>query len=161
MSTDVVSDELYCLLVPLNGQRLLVPRTCVAEVVGYHAPIALPDTPEWLLGRVAWSGRNVPLVSVEGAMGEPVPDLVGRARIAILHGTTGRLSPPCFGILTLGFPQLVRVNAKVLSTDSNSSFAEGSPVVCRVNMLNERPLIPDLGRLEEMIEQAVAQSGQP
>jgi chemosensory pili system protein ChpC len=94
-------------------------------------------------------------------MGEPVPDLVGRARIAILHGTTGRLSPPCFGILTLGFPQLVRVNAKVLSTDSNSSFAEGIPVVCRVNMLNERPLIPDLGRLEEMIEQALAQSGRP
>ena len=156
MSTDALGDELYCLLVPLNGQRLLVPRTCVAEVVGYHAPIAIPDTPEWLLGRVNWQGRSVALVSVEGAMGEPVPDLVGRARIAILHGITGRLSPPNFGILTLGFPQLVRVNAKVLSTDADARFGEPSPVICRVSMLNERPLIPDLDRLEEMIEEALA-----
>jgi hypothetical protein len=27
--------EIYGLLVPLSGERLLVPRGCVAEVVGY------------------------------------------------------------------------------------------------------------------------------
>jgi chemosensory pili system protein ChpC len=154
MSTERLPDELYSLLVPLNGQRLLLPRTCVAEVIGYNAPISVEGTPDWFLGRVNWSGRNIPLVSFEGAMGEDVPDLLGRARIAILHAIGGRLKPPAYGILTLGFPQLIKVNAKVLSTDPQGVFGARSPVVCRVNMLNERPLIPDLNRLEEMIAQA-------
>ena len=28
-------EDLYSLLVPLNGNRLIVPRACVAEVVRY------------------------------------------------------------------------------------------------------------------------------
>jgi len=31
-----LSEELYSLLVPLVGERLLVPRACVAEVIGYR-----------------------------------------------------------------------------------------------------------------------------
>ena len=151
MSTEPQPQELYSLLVPLNGQRLLVPRTCVAEVTGYNAPIAVPGTPDWFLGRVNWSGRSIPLVSFEGAMGGDVPDLLGRARIAIIHAISGRLKPPAYGILTLGFPQLMKVNARVLSTDEHGVFGEDSPVICRANMLNERPLIPDLDRLEAMI----------
>lgn len=154
MSTDMQPEELYSLLVPLNGQRLLVPRTCVAEVMGYNAPIPVEGTPDWFLGRVNWSGRSIPLASFEGAMGEDVPDLIGRARIAIMHGVTTRLKPAAYGILTLGFPQLMKVNAKVLSTDESKSFGPDKPVICRVNMLNERPLIPDLARLEDMIAQA-------
>ncbi len=154
MSTEPQPQELYSLLVPLNGQRLLVPRTCVAEVTGYNAPIAVPGTPDWFLGRVNWSGRSIPLVSFEGAMGGDVPDLLGRARIAIIHAISGRLKPPAYGILTLGFPQLMKVNARVLSTDEHGVFGEDSPVICRANMLNERPLIPDLDRLEAMISGA-------
>jgi len=32
------ADELYCLLVPLAEERLLVPRACVTEVINYQAP---------------------------------------------------------------------------------------------------------------------------
>ena len=154
MSTDMKPEELYSLLVPLNGQRLLVPRSCVAEVMGYNAPIKVEGTPDWFLGRVNWSGRSIPLVSFEGAMGDDVPDLIGRARIAILHGISDRLKPAIYGVLTLGFPQLMKVNGKVLSTDGSMDFGPDKPVICRVNMLNERPLIPDLARLEEMIARA-------
>ena len=34
----VVTDEIYCLLLPLADERLLVPRSCVTEVVNYQAP---------------------------------------------------------------------------------------------------------------------------
>ena len=30
-------------------------------------------------------------------------------------------------------------------------FAERTPVICQVRMVNETPLVPDLERLEEMI----------
>ena len=66
-------DELYSLLVPLAGERLIVPRACVAEVIGYQAPAEMTNAPPWYVGVVSWSGRSVPVVSFEGAFGQTLP----------------------------------------------------------------------------------------
>src|SRR5271168_1153288 len=107
-------DELYSLLVPLAGERLIVPRACVAEVIGYQAPAEMTNAPPWYVGVVSWSGRNVPVVSFEGAMGQPLPSISNRTRIVMFHAASPQLQSGYFGILTQGFPQLVRVNADVV-----------------------------------------------
>ena len=144
-------DELYSLLVPLVGERLIVPRACVAEVIGYQAPAEMTNAPPWYLGVVSWSGRSVPVVSFEGAVGQTLPTVSSRTRIAVFHATGGKLQSGYFGMLTQGFPQLVRVNADVVRPDPSRSFPERSPIICQVRMVNETPLIPDLERLEEMV----------
>jgi chemosensory pili system protein ChpC len=144
-------EELYSLLVPLAGERLLVPRACVAEVIGYQTPSEMTNAPPWYAGVVSWSGRSVPVVSFEGAFGQPLPSISSRTRIVIFHATGGQLQSGHFGLLTQGFPQLVRVNAEVVRPDPTRSFNERSPVICQVHMINESPLIPDLQRLEQMI----------
>ncbi len=144
-------DELYSLLVPLAGERLIVPRACVAEVIGYVAPAEMTNAPPWYAGVVSWSGRSVPVVSVEGAFGQTLPVVSSRTRIVMFHAAGSALQAGFFGILTQGFPQLVRVNAEVLRPDPSRSFPERSPIICQVRMVNETPLIPDLQRLEEMI----------
>jgi chemosensory pili system protein ChpC len=143
-------DELYSLLVPLAGERLIVPRACVAEVIGYQVPAEMTNAPPWYVGVISWTGRNVPVVSFEGAMGLALPSVSTRTRIVIFHAAGG-LKAGYFGMLTQGFPQLVRVNAEVVRADASRSFPERSPVICQVRMVNETPLIPDLQRLEEMI----------
>ena len=65
--------EVYSLLIPLADARLLVPRACVAEVVGYHLPAPMESAPPWYLGLLNWNARPVPLVSFEGACGQPIP----------------------------------------------------------------------------------------
>ncbi len=152
-------DELYSLLVPLVGERLIVPRACVAEVIGYQTPADMANAPPWHLGLVSWSGQDVPVVSFEGALGQAVPSISGRTRIVVFHATEGKLQAGYFGMLTQGFPQLVRVNADVLRPDPSRSFAERSPVICQVRMVNESPLIPDLARLEEMIAEETSVTG--
>ncbi len=144
-------DELYSLLVPLAGERLLVPRACVAEVISYQVPTEMPNAPPWYSGLVSWGGRNVPIVSFEGAFGQTLPTVSSRTRIVIFHASGGKLQSGYFGMLTQGFPQLVRVNAEVVRPDPSRSFPERSPVICQVRMVNETPLIPDLERLEQMI----------
>ncbi len=144
-------EELYSLLVPLVGERLLVPRACVAEVIGYQTPVDMTNAPPWYAGLVTWNGNNVPLVSFEGALGLPLPAISGRTRIVVFNAPGERLQCGYFGILTQGFPQLVRVNADVIHPDPSRSFADRAPVLCQVRMINETPLIPDLERLEEMI----------
>jgi chemosensory pili system protein ChpC len=146
-----LGDELYSLLVPLAGERLIVPRACVAEVISYQAPTEMNNAPPWYAGLVSWNGRNVPVVSFEGAFGQSLPSISSRTRIVIFHAPGGKLQSGYFGMLTQGFPQLVRVNAEVVRPDPSRSFPERSPVICQVRMVNETPLIPDLERLEEMI----------
>ena len=144
-------DELYSLLVPLSGERLIVPRACVAEVIGYQPPAQMTNAPPWYAGLVVWGGRSVPVVSFEGTLGQPLPIVSTRTRIVIFHAAAGLLPSGCFGMMTQGFPQLVRVNADVIRPDPSRSFAERVPVICQVRMVNETPLIPDLPRLEQMI----------
>jgi chemosensory pili system protein ChpC len=148
-----VADELYCLLVPLADDRLLVPRSCVTEVINYQAPTPMQGAPPWYLGTVAWGGRRLPLVSFEATCGRNAPRTSGRTRLVVMQGITPHTeaSGGYFAVLTQGFPQLVRLSPDVLHSDDSRSFNERSPVICQVRMVNEYPLVPDFERLEQMI----------
>jgi chemosensory pili system protein ChpC len=144
--------ELYSLLIPIHGERLLVPRLCVAEVVSYTEPNPpAEDDPDWFLGHVGWNGRELPVVSFETLFSGEAPQTRGRTRIVVFHALNSELKHGYFGLLTQGFPQLVRVNRDVLSVEADSQFDADSPAHCRVRMINEYPLIPNLEGLETRI----------
>jgi len=143
--------EVYSLLIPLADARLLVPRTCVAEVIAYQQAAPMEGAPPWYLGLVNWNARSLPLVSFEGACGLPIPPVSTRSRIVVFHALAGRIEAGYVAIVSQGFPQLVRVSSDVVRPDSSRSFPERSPVLCQVRMLNEVPLVPDLERLEMMV----------
>lgn len=84
------AEELYSLLVPLTDDRLIVPRACVAEVVRYTEPDEQEGAHSWMLGTVNWNGRQLPVVSYEGALGKDVPAATGRTRIVVFLGDYGR-----------------------------------------------------------------------
>ncbi len=145
------ADELYSLLVPLADDRLIVPRTCVAEVVRFSKAEHEAGSHSWMIGTVNWNGRRLPVMSFEGALGKEVPAVTGRTRVVVFYASTGQLKTGYFGVLTQGFPQLVRVNRDVLKLDSTEGWPDDAPVLCRVKMINEFPLIPDLDKLESML----------
>jgi chemosensory pili system protein ChpC len=149
MST--AESELYSLLVPLSEDRLIVPRACVAEVVRFTKPNREEGAHRWMLGSVNWNGRELPVVSFEGLLGKEVPAATGRTRIVVFYASTGQLKTGFFGVLTQGFPQLVRVNRDVLKLHTTDGWPKGAPVLCRVKMINEFPLIPHLEKLEALL----------
>lgn len=143
--------EIYSLLIPLSDGRLIVPRACVAEVTGFHPPSEMAGAPPWYIGTVSWNGRQIPVVSFEGACGQSIPPASGRTRIVVFHCLGSKVEGGYFGIVSQGFPQLVRVSSDVVRPDDSRVFPERAPVICQVRMVNEAPLVPDLERLEEMI----------
>jgi len=145
------SDELYSLLVPLAEDRLIVPRACVVEVVRFSKPEHEEGAHDWMLGTVNWNGRELPVVSFEGVLGKEVPAATGRTRIVVFYASSGALKTGFYGVLTQGFPQLVRVNKDVLKLHTTEGWPAEAPVLCRVKMINEFPLIPDLLKLEAML----------
>jgi chemosensory pili system protein ChpC len=158
---DTAADEFYALLIPLADERLLLPRGCVAEVVAWTEPRPMTGSPPWYVGTVGWSRREIPVVSFEAVLGRALPQPAGRTRIVVLHGLAGMLSVGHFGILTQGFPQLVRVNKDVVKPDRDRRFGEHVPVLAATRLVNETPLVPDLEMLERMIaeETRVPSSG--
>ena len=149
--SEAVAEEFYGLLVPLADERLIVPRSCVAEVVAWQDPAPMSGAPSWYIGTVGWSGRTVPVISFEGTLGHAIPEPSGRTRIVVVHCLGSRLAAGAFGILTQGFPQLVRLNPDVVKPDPTRSFPDRSPVLCGLRMVNETPLVPDLEYLETLI----------
>ena len=145
------ANELYSLLIPLAEDRLIVPRACVAEVVRFSSPEQEDGAYDWMLGNVSWNGRALPVVSFEGALGKDVPAITGRTRIVVFYASSGELRTGYFGVLTQGFPQLVRVNKDVLQLHTTEGWPQDAPVLCRVKMINEFPLIPNLEKLEAML----------
>src|ERR1700761_8761165 len=111
--------EVYSLLIPLAEARLLAPRACVAEVIGYQAPAPVEGAPPWYLGIVNWNARSLPLVSFEGACGMGVPAPSGRSRIVVFHALLGRIEAGYVAIVSQGFPQLVRVGSDVVRPDNS------------------------------------------
>ena len=145
------TQELYSLLVPLADDRLIVPRACVVEVVRFSQPDTEAGAHSWMLGNVNWNGREPPVASFEGALGKEIPVATGRTRIVVFYATSGQLKTGYFGVLPQGFPQLVRVNRDVLKLEATDGWPDDAPVLCRVKMINEFPLIPDLEKLELML----------
>ena len=145
------SEELYSLLVPLSEDRLIVPRVCVAEVVRFTNVDTEEGAHDWMQGTINWNGRPLAVVSFEGAIGKDIPVITGRTRVVVFYASTGELKTGYFGVLTQGFPQLVRVNREVLKLEAKDGWPEDAPVLCRVRMINEFPMIPDLEKLEAML----------
>ncbi len=146
----LVGEELYSLLLPLREERLIIPRSCVAEVVRY-TPTADANLDNWLRDTIAWRERQVPVVSYEALLGLEQPKAGGRTRVVVFNPILGAANCPPYGVLAEGFPQMVRVNSEVVQTDQNYRQADDVPVICRINMLSEQALIPDLEMLESRI----------
>lgn len=150
--------ELYSLLIPLRAERMLVPRVCVAEVTAFAEPEpqASGAGPDWLLGTVTWNGRRIPVVSLDAGDHEALDSRkAARRRIVVFHALGSALRSGHYGVVTQGFPQLVRVNRDVVEYDTESAMPEDRPFLCRLRMIHEFPLVPDLDRLEQMLAERV------
>lgn len=151
------SEEVYSLLVPLVDKRLLIPRSNVMEVSGFKPLGQYSGSVPWLLGSMEWEGALIPVVSFEGACGDEVPETAGRSRIVLFRCLTSALDTRAFGVVSQGFPQLVKVSEDVLELEEQT-FGENIPVLCQVRMANQSPLIPDIELLEQLVADAVSVS---
>jgi len=151
----LVGEELYSLLIPLREERLIIPRSCVAEVVRY-TPTQQARDDEWLRDTIVWRDHEVPVIAFEALLGLDLPSVGGRTRVVIFNPISGTAKCPPYGVLAQGFPQMVRVNSEVVQLDQSYKAADEAPVICRITMLSEQALIPDLELLEPRIAEALA-----
>jgi hypothetical protein len=81
------------LLVPLAGERLIVPRACVAEVIGYQTPAEMTNAPPWYAGLVTWSGQTACRSSRSRARSASAAERLGPHAHRDFHAPAASCSP--------------------------------------------------------------------
>lgn len=144
--------EIRCVLVPVGNLRLLLPNATVAEVITLPTPEPVEGAPAWLLGRIAWRGWRVPLLSFSTLTGANDGDSEQAVRVAVLKALGGHAELPFVAVITQGFPRLTTLNAElIIPTHDGAPLPPG--VRAQVLVRDDVAVIPDLEDIEaELIE---------
>jgi chemosensory pili system protein ChpC len=148
MSEQLLPREIRCVLVPVGQLRLLLPNATVAEVITLPTPEPVEGAPDWLLGRIAWRGWRVPLVSFTKLAGAPEGDAELAVRVAVLKALGNNPKLPFIAVVTQGFPRLTTLNAElIIPTHDGAPLPAG--VKAQVLVRDDIAVIPDLEGIEE------------
>jgi chemosensory pili system protein ChpC len=139
--------EVASLLIPLQGQSVLLPNVTVAEIIPVAPVQPVEDAPSWYLGNCQWRELTVPLLSFEALNGEPTPGFHTHARFAVLNTTGLHSDFPFMAILTQGLPRLARVSEDEISTREDADNRAYD--LMHVSWAGEYTLIPDITAMEQ------------
>lgn len=137
-------------LIPLENQRLVLPNTAIAEVIGYSQPQRNNKDPDWFLGFVQWRGLSIPVISFEVMTGSVAVTMTKRARIIVLNGVSGDNSLPFYGFAAQGIPRLMSMDSSNLH-DSIDQGDNNQYIARRVIIDGQAALIPDQKEIEKQL----------
>ncbi|MFV2060476.1 MAG: chemotaxis protein CheW [Gammaproteobacteria bacterium] len=139
----------HCLFIPLKDELLLLPNSNVAEVVAYEEPTPFTDAPPWLLGRITWRERLIPLIAFGVISGRNKKSTMSKnSRIIVLNTLNGNSELPYISIITQGIPHLESINEKNI-TDVADSEDDGRQSILRHVMVDDKhAMIPDVDDME-------------
>ena len=156
--SDPLPREIRCVLVPIGELRLLLPNATIAEVVTRSTPEPIAGAPHWLLGRIAWRGWRVPLVSFTRLAGTGEGDSELTIRVAVLKALGGDPKLPFIAVLTQGFPRLTTLNAElIIPTHDGNALPPG--VRAHVLVRDDVAMIPDLEWIEATLLELLGDAG--
>jgi chemosensory pili system protein ChpC len=154
MSEQPLPREIRCVLVPVGD---LLPNATVAEVITFTTPEPVPGAPEWLVGRIAWRGWRVPLVSFTKLAGAQEGDAELSVRVAVLKALGNNPDLPFVAVLTQGFPRLTTLNAElIIPTHDGKPLPPG--VKAQVLVRDDVAMIPDLEGIENEVYELLQQA---
>lgn len=138
--------EVASLLIPINGQSMLLPNVTVAEIVPASQVQLVQDAPSWYLGNCLWRELTVPLLSLEALNGDVAPEINSRSRFAVLNTTGVHQHLPFIALLTQGLPRLARVSEDEISEREDTTRLRYD--LMQVSWAGEQAVIPNINAIE-------------
>ncbi len=147
VATEQTVAQITGLLLTLSDRLLLLPNTAVAELVAYRNVQPAENSPNWLLGQIAWRDLSLPLLSFEAAASD-TPANLDNARVVIINAIGGRPKFRFFALLIKGIPRSVRIDHSLQRlADEPLQALE----LDAVSIDGEVAKIPDLAGLEQKL----------
>lgn len=141
------SDELSCVVIPTDGESLLLPNVCVAEIVPWRRIKEMNDGPSWCLGFTGWRGLTIPVLHYQGFSDKNAQPPEARCLVVMNRART-RDSIPFYALAARSLPYMVQLVESDLST---SKEGLNTADVMKVELGNSLATIPDLAYIEEQV----------
>lgn len=142
-------EEFYGQLLPIDGDRVLLPAVAVREALQMDRIELNTGSPAWLLGFATPGGIRLPVVSLEGLMGRAMPARSSRTRMARIVSISGG---PGWMMMTQGQPHLTPLNNTALQAAPLEARDPLDLVLSRGKIANLSAFIPDVEEIERRIE---------
>ena len=140
-------------IIPLTGMNLVLPNTCIAEVISFSEPGPVDDSPEWLLGMVLWRGVTIPVVSFEMANEVPAANTTKITRITVLNGISGNDELSFYGIVAQGIPRLASLDEASIQVIENPDM-KLPLALAQAEIAGQGTVIPDQVKIEKLLKKA-------
>ena len=144
----VMPSEVASLIIPLEETSLLVPNSCVAEIVPHVTTDKDESAPGWVVGKMIWRELPLPCLSFEVLTGAKEAELQSASRIAIFNTLGEGFQKRFYGVTITGIPRLARVVEQELVVEEAETSAYEKQ---KVQLNGESCVIPDLDAIEALL----------
>lgn len=148
-------ENLDGLLLSVGVDTLLVPMTCIAEIIEDRPPVTRsPQSQAWLHGWIDWRQQHIPLLAFEGLEGVGPPPLTESSQIVIFNAIGASAERGFFALAIDNLPRPMRFSNE---QDLPITPASDQAGIALATSIEGKPvLIPDLEYLEQLsIEAAI------
>jgi chemosensory pili system protein ChpC len=144
------NEMLPCLLIPIQGGRMVLPNVTIAELIPFQKPTLLTNTADWIVGEIEWRGTMIPVISYEEFSGFKKGPAGQDLRVAVVNSPNGEKGQMrFFGLLTQGIPSLIKLEEAAIKENQNTVLQKGQKMA--VTLETGHATIPDLDMLEAAI----------
>ena len=152
MSLEPAPKQIYCVLIALVDDTLLLPNTTIAETVGQEALTVNEAAPHWVAGALQWNRRALTAIRFETLNGAAHTPLARRARLVVFQALDAETTAAPFALVAQGYPHLITVTREALVSLPLRPNDNPAVVLARVRVGNSEALIPSMDALRQRVD---------
>lgn len=148
MIAEELGSDINCVLLPIGQLGLLVPSVCVAEILPWRRIREVANSPDWLLGTLAWRGDAIPVVRFETINGATDVQMRESECVTVMNRCRTAHGEPFYAFATDGMPRMVQVGEEdIVAEQMHLGIAESAAI----KLGTEQVRIPNLGYVEDQL----------
>lgn len=142
---------LSCVLLPLGGYDILLPKSLVKEVV-YKPNVQLfEDDSDWLIGEIDWQDYVLPLISFEQLCNQPRVTKTTHVRVAICYAMDNVDIFPYYAIEVQSIPRPLILDSRALRNHEGMMSKHSEAISYFVKIGSKELAIPNFEKLESLL----------
>lgn len=142
---------LSCMLLPLNGTDVLLPKSIVKEVVFKPTIEAIDEEEDWLIGEIDWEDHVVPVISFERVCNQARVAKSNHIRAVICYVIENSETFPLYAIEVQSMPRPLILDSRALY-NHDGMMSKSSELISHYVKIGSKELaIPNFQKLEEIL----------
>lgn len=144
------AQKINSVLIPLNGQNVILPQSAMAEVVPNQGVDGVDTGADWLQGFITWRGHQIPLISLEAMCGRSGGPRTLDNRFVVVYGLEGFPGLSFYAFEVRGIPHPMKIGADALMVGGIKD--KDCPIVaCNIVADGEPAVLLEMSTIELMI----------